>query len=100
MSPIGQKENVMKVKLSRDDFVGLPRYALLDPILDLLLAHGNQLATTYRWGSNPTGYFAILRKPIDFDLIERSFEFPTSTVLNKRYGEVDYGEGTVIIRVE
>ncbi len=75
----------MKLTLSNDDFVGLPRYALLDPILDYLLANGNHLATIYRWGSNPTGYFAILKKPIDFDLIEQSFELPASILLNKQY---------------
>lgn len=90
----------MKIKLNKDDFVGLPRHALLDPILDLLLANGNQLATDYRWGSNQTGYFAILKNPIDFNLIERNFELPPSIVLDKQYGEVDYGQGTVVIRFE
>jgi len=90
----------VKVKISKDNFVGSPRYALIDPILDLLLANGNQLATTFRWGSNPTGYFAILKYPIDFDLIEKNFELPLSIALSRQYGEVDYGQGTVIIRTE
>lgn len=89
-----------KIKLVKENFTGRPRYALLDPILDLLLANGNELATTYRWGSNPTGYFAILKNPIDFDLIEANFELPESIILNKRYGEIDYGYGTVVIRSE
>lgn len=86
--------------LKKQDYSGLPRYALLDPILDLLLANGNELATTFRWGSNPTGYFAILKRPIDFSLIEKNFEVPEIVALNREYGEVDYGLGTVIIRSE
>lgn len=92
--------NMKKIVLNREDYSGLPRYALLDPVLDLLLSNGNELATTYRWGSNPTGYFAILKHPIDFDLIESKFELPSAVALNRKYGKVDYGLGTVIIRAE
>lgn len=86
--------------LKKEDYSGLPRYALLDPVLDVLLANGNELSTAYRWGSNPTGYFAMLKRPIDFGLIESKFELPSAVVLNREYGEIDYGLGTVIIRSE
>ncbi|NRB69959.1 MAG: hypothetical protein HRU48_21810 [Vibrio sp.] len=80
-----------------DKVIG-PKYRILNPVLELLLENGNQILTDYTWGSNPTGYFCILKKPIDFDLIESRFLLPRSIHLNKRCGEVDYGLGTVIIR--
>lgn len=51
--------------------------SLLDPLVDLLLAHGNQLAEPNRWGANPTGYFCLLNHPIDFDLVEQFFDLPS-----------------------
>lgn len=87
-----------KIKLEISSFSGQPRHSILDEVLDMLLAHGNELATDYRWGSNPTGYFAVLKKPVDFDLIKDNFDIPASVVLNERLGEIDYGMGTVIIR--
>lgn len=64
------------------------------------MANGDELSTPYRWGSNPTGYYAVLKRPVDFDLVESKFEFPSSVVLNRDHGEIDYGLGTVIIRSE
>ncbi len=89
-----------KTQIEVASFSGQPKHKILDGILDLLLAHGNELATDYRWGSNPTGYFAVLKQPIDFSLIKDNFELPTSVMLNEQFGEVDYGLGTVIIRSE
>lgn len=80
--------------------MGKRSHSLLDPVLDLLVANGNELATTYRWGSNATGYFAVLKRPINFDLVEQTFEFPDGVVLDRRLGEIDYGYGTVNISVE
>jgi hypothetical protein len=53
-----------------------PVYSHLEPIIDLLLGQGNTLAHKYRWGENRTGFFCHLAKPIDFKLIEASFELP------------------------
>ena len=89
-----------KTNIKIAHFSGKPKHEILDGVLDLLLAHGNELATEYRWGSNPTGYFAILKKPIDFELIRNNFELPSTVILNEKFGEVDYGMGTVIIRSE
>lgn len=89
-----------KIKIEPAKFSGQPKYRILDSILDLLLTHGNELATDYRWGSNPTGYFAVLKKPIDFNLIRDHFELPGAVILDEKFGEVDYGIGTVIIRSE
>ncbi|WP_045367186.1 hypothetical protein [Vibrio campbellii] len=79
-----------------DKVIG-PKYKILNPILELLLETGNEVFTDYTWSANPTGYLCILKKPIDFDLIESRFVWPKSIHLNKRCGEVDYGLGTVII---
>ncbi|WP_038891723.1 hypothetical protein [Vibrio campbellii] len=79
-----------------DEVIG-PKYKILNPILELLLETGNEVFTDYTWSANPTGYLCILKKPIDFDLIESRFVLTKSIHLNKRCGEVDYGLGTVII---
>ena len=84
----------MKKELVR----GKRGHSLLDPVVDLLLAHGNRLAVPYRWGSNPTGYFCLLAHPVDFDLVEASFDIPSSVTLNRRLGTIDYGIGTAVIR--
>ena len=59
----------------------------LVPLIDLLVAHGNQpLAMTRanRWGFYRTqgGWMCAMRDPIDFSLIRRSFELPPSIRLN------------------
>jgi len=74
------------------------KYNVLEPVLQLLLARGNRIATDYRWGSNPTGYFCLLAEEIDFDLIEREFKLPETVKLSRDYNEIDYGFGTVVIR--
>lgn len=43
-----------------DEVDGQP-YEILEPILNLLLENGNEIKTDYRWGSNPTGYFCVLK---------------------------------------
>jgi hypothetical protein len=53
-----------------------PVYSHLDPIVDLLLANGNRLAHEFKWGENRTGFFCHLRKDLDFDLIDKTFELP------------------------
>jgi hypothetical protein len=69
----------MKQKISFDSVVR-PVYSHLDPAVELLLEEGNELARDYRWGENRTGYFCLLLRPIDFDLIEAKFEVPVSFV--------------------
>jgi hypothetical protein len=54
-----------------------PIYSHLEPIVNLLLAHGNRSAHDYVWGENRTGPFCHLREALNFDLIERSFEIPS-----------------------
>lgn len=90
----------MVIKIEVSDFSGQPKYMILEKVLDLLLSNGNELATDYKWGSNPTGYFAVLKRPIDFELVRDKFQLPDSVYLNEQFGEIDYGMGTVVIRTE
>ena len=73
-------------------------YEVLEPILELLLKHGNEIETNYRWGSNPTGYFCILKYPINFVLIKSNMKIPNEILLNEKFGEIDYKLGTAVIR--
>ena|SRR5688572_4961611 len=66
-----------------------PAYLHLEPIVDLLLERGNVLAHPFRWGENRTGYFCHLREPIDFALVEASFELPPNILLNREEGSIE-----------
>ena len=66
----------MKTKLLFDPRAR-PVYSHLEPIVDLLLDHGNALAREYRWGENRTGFYCFLARPIDFKLVEASFDLPS-----------------------
>jgi hypothetical protein len=94
-SPSDEPLKMNKVLLTR--VPGGPSHSILDPVLDVLLEHGNQLETPYRWGSNPTGYFCVLVKPVDFTLIEQLFDVPSSVELRRELDSVDYGLGTAVI---
>jgi len=63
-------------------------YSHLDPIVDFLLAHGNELACDYRWGSNKTNFFCDLKWQIDFDLIENNFILPDYIQLNRNRSSI------------
>jgi uncharacterized membrane protein len=78
----------MRTTISFDPSVR-PVYAHLEPIVDLLLANGNQLARPYRWGENRTGFYCFLSKPIDFDLIESAFVLPQTVRLARSGGRVE-----------
>ena len=66
-----------------------PVYAHLEPVVDLLLQHGNELALPYRWGDNRTGYFCHLAKPIDFALIECDLALPSHVRLSREEDSVE-----------
>jgi len=65
-----------------------PVYSHLDPIVDFLLAHGNELACDYRWGENRTNHFCNLKWQIDFDLLESNFTFPECIQLNRKRSSI------------
>lgn len=54
-----------------------PVYSHLEAIVDLLLTNGNELSRPYRWGENRTGFYCLLKHPIDFDLIEEMYIVPS-----------------------
>lgn len=64
-----------------------PVHAYLEPIVDILVASGNQLAHDYRWGEDRTGFFCHLARPMDFNLIEATFTLPAGIRLD-RAGDV------------
>jgi hypothetical protein len=66
-----------------------PVYSHLEPIVDLLLKEGNELARGYRWGENRTGYYCFLVKPVDFDLIESTFLLPPNVRLDRDEDSVE-----------
>jgi hypothetical protein len=66
-----------------------PVYAHLEPIVDLLLTHGNRLAHKYRWGENRTGPFCHFSDALNFDLIENTFEIPPYIRLDRQNGSIE-----------
>lgn len=75
-----------------------PAYEHLRPIVALLLSTGNELARDYEWGSDRTGYYCLLRKPIDFDLVEAEFEIPEFIQMGRLTGCIECNETWVSIR--
>ena len=75
-----------------------PVYEHLRPILLLLLSAGNELARDYEWGEDRTGYFCLLRRPIDFDLIEAQFAIPEFIRLERGRGCVECDKTWTSIR--
>jgi hypothetical protein len=66
-----------------------PVYVHLDPLVDILLAHGSRLAFVYRWAQNRTGFYCPMTKPIDFDLIEQTFDLPDFVRLDREGGAIE-----------
>lgn len=70
-----------------------PPYEHLTPIIALLMAHGNEPADktrSDRWGFYLTqgGWQCDLARPIDFGLVDRSFQLPPSITLNPKNGTI------------
>ena len=62
---------------------GAPPYSHLEPIVDALLAAGNEIAGPAKFYLDRDGWRSDLRKPINFRLIEECFELPPSVLLAK-----------------
>jgi len=75
-----------------------PVYSHLEPVVDILLENGNKLARDYKWGENRTGFYCLLQKPIDFDLIERTFEIPSYVRLDRQSSVIECDLSWVTIR--
>ena len=72
-----------KVDISDDAPEGQPSHAHLEVVVDYLIANGNSLAHTYRWGSNREGYFCHVLRSIDFDGLVATFNFPASVFFGR-----------------
>ncbi len=66
-----------------------PVYSHLDHIVDRLLRNGNRLTRDHKWGENRTGFYCFLQDPLDFDLIENSFELPEFIRLNRQEDSIE-----------
>ena len=66
-----------------------PVYSHLEVIVDALLKSGNHLAYEHRWGENRTGPYCHLAKPLDFALIENTFELPPFVRLNRQKDSIE-----------
>jgi len=75
-----------------------PVYNHLVPIVNLLLNNGNESSHDYLWGEDRTGYFVHFKRPIDFGLIEASFEIPEFIRLDKSLDTIECDKSWVTIR--
>ena len=89
------------IKINEYPEKGSPDYSHLQPIVDWLLEHGNELAYDFMWGNDRTGYFCHLKKDIDFDGLESNFEFPQSLKIDRDKQMIDcFNTYSVIKKVE
>lgn len=86
-----------KIVLSTELPAGLPISRIFDPIVDLLIENGNELAESPRLAGSQAGFSSALSKPLDLNLIEATFVLPESTVLNRQYNRIYYRLGEVSI---
>jgi len=89
----------MKI-ISDSDFDNKSPDEVMDVIVDFLLEAGNSLAREPRWGSNPTGYLCLVENRSGFDLIKSNFRLPSSISLQVDKAVIDYGLGTVRVRIK
>lgn len=75
-----------------------PVYTHLEPIVDLLLNNGNRLARDYRWGENRSGFYCFLQQPLDFKLIESTFELPSFIRIDRENNSIQCDQTWASIR--
>ena len=80
------------------DLAARPVYLHLEPIVDFLLKNGNRLARNYKWGENRTGFYCLLQKPLDFDLVENSFEIPDFVKFDRQSNTIECHKTWATIR--
>lgn len=79
----------MKIRISDEigDISTEPRH--LDQLVDVLVLHGNSIQRgAAKWRSDQGGWYTQLEKPIDFDLIEKVFDLPSSIHLQRAYDSI------------
>ncbi|WP_101758981.1 hypothetical protein [Oceanicoccus sp. KOV_DT_Chl] len=60
-----------------------PPYAHMETLVDFLLANGHSLARADRWHNDMAAQICFVKEPINFDLIEQTFELPPCIQLSK-----------------
>ncbi len=82
------------------DLSARPVYSHLEPIVDLLITHGNSLSGDLRWRENRTGFFCVLLNPIDFDLVSATFDIPSFIRFDYENGAIECDQTWSSIRCE
>lgn len=59
-------------------------FSHLEPIVIFLQRNGNQAVSPSLFELDKDGWYCLLEKPIDFDLLDKKFEFPSSISLSRK----------------
>jgi hypothetical protein len=70
-----------KIKIEKEGPHGKPRYFHLEPVVDYMLQQGNKLAHDFKWGSDKEGFYCCFSNPLDFEDIQKAFDFPDTIIL-------------------
>jgi hypothetical protein len=76
----------MKTKINKDGTY--PPYNHLQPIVDLLIANGNESRHPETFYPTKDGWLCSLKKKIDFDLLRDNLEIPESIKLDEEDGSI------------
>jgi len=63
-------------------------FAHLIPIVDELVQAGNELVHKKIFHLDPDGWRCLFKKPIDFNLLERKFNFPNNIELSRQHDSI------------
>ncbi len=63
-------------------------YSHLEPIVDAPLAAGNKIQDPTKFFRDTDGWRCDLKKPVNFGLIEKLFELPTSITLSREHDSI------------
>lgn len=75
-----------------------PAYTHLEPLVDYLLAQGNELARQVRWHNDMAAIICSLINPIDFDALEQHFAIPDHIRINREQHLIECDESWCTIQ--
>jgi hypothetical protein len=67
-----------KLKIDKKPSFGTGKYEHLDPIVDALIADGNEIVGEERWKKTKDGWLCVVKDPINFSLVKQLFELPST----------------------